>query len=113
MAGRRAVRLAPPAGITTAAALLAVSALALAAPSSARATSDSQRLAALPAGCEKPASGTGVADCRRPVPVALPPGTRVASLAAGGFAAYAVTRGGQVLAWGGNSSGELGQPLPQ
>jgi alpha-tubulin suppressor-like RCC1 family protein len=54
-----------------------------------------------------------VADCRRPVPVALPAGTRVASLAAGGFAAYAVTRGGQVLAWGGNSSGELGQPLPQ
>jgi len=110
MAGRRAVRLAPPAVLTTAAALLAVAALAMAAPASARAASSSQRLAALLAGCEKPASGTGVADCRRPVPVALPAGTRVASLAAGGFAAYAVTRSGQVLAWGNNSFGELGDP---
>jgi len=50
-----------------------------------------------------------VADCRRPVPVTLLQGTTVA---AGGVAGYAVTRSGQVLAWGGSSSGELGQPLP-
>ena len=112
MADRRAVRLAPPAGLTTVAALLAASALAMAAPSSARAAINGIRIAALPAGCETPASGTGVADCRRPVPVTLPQGTTVGSVAAGGFAGYAVTRSGQVLAWGGNSGGELGQPLP-
>jgi alpha-tubulin suppressor-like RCC1 family protein len=57
-----------------------------------------------------PTSGTGVAFCRRPVRVALPPGTKVASLTAGGFAAYAVTRSGQVLAWGDDQFGELGDP---
>jgi alpha-tubulin suppressor-like RCC1 family protein len=80
----------------------------MAAPSSAWAAIYGVRIAALPAGCEKPASGTGVADCRRPVPVTLPAGTRVASLAAGGFAGYAVTRSGQVLAWGDDQFGELG-----
>jgi alpha-tubulin suppressor-like RCC1 family protein len=110
MADRRAVRLASRAGLTTVAALLAASALAMAAPSSVRAAINGVRIAALPAGCEKPASGTGVADCRRPVPVTLPAGIKVASLTAGGFAAYAVTRSGQVLAWGNNSFGELGDP---
>jgi alpha-tubulin suppressor-like RCC1 family protein len=51
-----------------------------------------------------------VAFCRRPVLVTLPPGTKVASLTAGGFAGYAVTRSGQVLAWGDNQFGELGDP---
>ena len=109
MAGRQAARTAPRTGLATAAALLAAATLGTAAPSSARASINGVRMAVLLAGCDKQASGTGVADCRRPVPVTLPQGTTVA---AGGFAGYAVTRSGQVLAWGGSSSGELGQPLP-
>jgi len=110
MADRRAVRPGPRTGLTTAAALLAAAALAVAVPSSARAAIYGPRISVLLAGCQTPTSGTGVADCRRPVPVTLPPGTKVASLAAGGFAGYAVTRSGGVLAWGDNQFGELGDP---
>jgi alpha-tubulin suppressor-like RCC1 family protein len=63
--------------------------------------------------------------------VPLPAGTRVTALAAGGCFGLALTASGKVtqvaageefglvltatgrvLAWGGNSSGEIGQPLP-
>jgi alpha-tubulin suppressor-like RCC1 family protein len=96
-------------------ALLAAAALTaagLAAPSAALAASAAPgpRPAANPAGCVAPTSGTGVAFCRRPVRVTLPAGTKVAALTAGGFAGYAVTRSGQVLAWGDDQFGELGDP---
>lgn len=43
-----------------------------------------------------------------PVPVALPPGTHVTAIAAGQDFSLAVTASGRVLAWGSNSSGQLG-----
>jgi alpha-tubulin suppressor-like RCC1 family protein len=43
-----------------------------------------------------------------PVQVSLPSGTTVIAIAAGGFHSLALTASGQVLAWGHNSSGELG-----
>jgi len=43
-----------------------------------------------------------------PVPVALPPGTHVTAIAAGQDFSMALTASGRVLAWGSNSSGQLG-----
>ena len=43
-----------------------------------------------------------------PVPVGLPPGTLVTALAAGRDHSLGLTSGGQVLAWGFNGSGQLG-----
>lgn len=43
-----------------------------------------------------------------PAPVKLPPGTAVRSLSGGCGFSLAVTTGGQLLAWGGNGEGELG-----
>jgi hypothetical protein len=109
MAGRQAARTAPRTGLATAAALLAAATLGTAAPSSARASINGVRMAVLLAGCDnrpaEPAWPTAAARCRSRSP-------RGTTVAAGGFAGYAVTRSGQVLAWGGSSSGELGQPLP-
>jgi alpha-tubulin suppressor-like RCC1 family protein len=42
------------------------------------------------------------------VRVALPDGTKIAAVAAGSLYSLALTRGGQVLAWGQNDSGQLG-----
>jgi alpha-tubulin suppressor-like RCC1 family protein len=42
-----------------------------------------------------------------PVPVHLPPGTRITAVAAG-YQSLALTSDGRVLAWGDNTSGELG-----
>jgi alpha-tubulin suppressor-like RCC1 family protein len=47
-------------------------------------------------------------DSDTPVPVALPPGTKAAGVAAGGLHSLALTSTGQVLAWGFNLQGELG-----
>jgi alpha-tubulin suppressor-like RCC1 family protein len=44
--------------------------------------------------------------------VALPAGTAVTQLAAGEEFGLALTAAGKVLAWGSNSAGEIGQPLP-
>ena len=44
----------------------------------------------------------------RPVKVHLPAGTRVTQLRAGCEFTLALTSAGQVLAWGGNNEGELG-----
>jgi hypothetical protein len=43
-----------------------------------------------------------------PVQVSLPSGTTVIAIAAGGFHSLALTASGQVLAWGYNGNGELG-----
>jgi alpha-tubulin suppressor-like RCC1 family protein len=43
-----------------------------------------------------------------PVPVSLPAGTTVTAIAAGGYSSYALTSTGQLLAWGYNGDGELG-----
>jgi alpha-tubulin suppressor-like RCC1 family protein len=43
-----------------------------------------------------------------PVAVSLPSGTTVTALAGGGDHSLALTRAGQVLAWGYNGDGELG-----
>jgi alpha-tubulin suppressor-like RCC1 family protein len=45
---------------------------------------------------------------RVPVPARLPRGARVTAIAAGANHSLALTRAGQVLAWGFNTSGELG-----
>ena len=47
-------------------------------------------------------------DSDTPVPVALPTGTKVAGVAAGGLHSLALTSTGQVLAWGFGLQGELG-----
>ncbi len=47
-------------------------------------------------------------DSHTPVPVALPKGTTVVAVAAGGTSSLAVTTAGQVLAWGDNHYGQLG-----
>jgi alpha-tubulin suppressor-like RCC1 family protein len=47
-------------------------------------------------------------DSDSPVPVALPTGTKVAGIAAGGLHSLALTSTGQVLAWGFGLQGELG-----
>jgi alpha-tubulin suppressor-like RCC1 family protein len=44
----------------------------------------------------------------QPVPVGLPPGTRITQATAGVHNSLAVTAGGGVLAWGANTSGDLG-----
>jgi alpha-tubulin suppressor-like RCC1 family protein len=43
-----------------------------------------------------------------PVKVSLPPGTKAAAVAAGSDYSLALTRTGQILAWGFNADGELG-----
>lgn len=43
-----------------------------------------------------------------PVPVSLPPGTTVRAISTGAFHALALTTTGEVLAWGNNFRGELG-----
>ncbi len=43
-----------------------------------------------------------------PVPVSLPSGTTVTAIAGGGYHSLALTSTGQVLAWGNNVQGELG-----
>ena len=43
-----------------------------------------------------------------PVPVAMPPGANVASVAAGFKQSYALTSSGQIYAWGLNKDGQLG-----
>src|SRR5450759_1953477 len=48
------------------------------------------------------------ADSNTPVAVSLPSGTTVIASAGGGFHSLALTSSGQVLAWGYNSDGELG-----
>ena len=48
-------------------------------------------------------------DSSTPVPVDLPPGTRVTAIAAGYRHGLALTSAGGVLAWGINSGGELGE----
>lgn len=53
--------------------------------------------------------GTGTTKGRlTPGPVSLPKGTTVASIAAGPFSGYAVTKAGGMLAWGQNNHGQLG-----
>ena len=47
-------------------------------------------------------------DSDTPVPVALPTGTKVAGVAAGGLHSLALTSTGQVMAWGFGLQGELG-----
>ena len=47
-------------------------------------------------------------DSHAPVPVALPRGTQVVAVAAGGTSSLAVTASGKVLAWGDNHYGQLG-----
>jgi len=49
-----------------------------------------------------------MADSHVPVPVSLPHGTVITALAAGGGHSLAVTAAGQVLAWGDNEYGQLG-----
>jgi alpha-tubulin suppressor-like RCC1 family protein len=44
----------------------------------------------------------------RPTPVVLPAGTTIKAISAGGFHSLALTTTGQLLAWGQNSNGELG-----
>lgn len=51
------------------------------------------------------------ADSTTPVPVALTPGTSVASIAAGGSHSLALTTSGQVLAWGSDVFGQLASAL--
>jgi alpha-tubulin suppressor-like RCC1 family protein len=50
----------------------------------------------------------GTADAPSPVSVSLPSGASVTAASVGSTHALAVTAGGQVLAWGTNSSGQLG-----
>ncbi|WP_018800895.1 RCC1 domain-containing protein [Salinispora arenicola] len=53
--------------------------------------------------------GDGTAtDSSTPVAVDVPAGTTVTAVAAGGLHSLAVTSGGDVLAWGANGSGQLG-----
>ncbi|MCN0155339.1 cell wall anchor protein, partial [Salinispora arenicola] len=53
--------------------------------------------------------GDGTAtDSSTPVAVDVPAGTTVTAVAAGGVHSLAVTSGGDVLAWGANGSGQLG-----
>lgn len=52
--------------------------------------------------------GTDTTQQDTPVPIAFPEGTTIVSLDAGNGVSYAVTSAGEVYAWGGNSSGELG-----
>jgi len=47
-------------------------------------------------------------DAETPTPVALPPGTKIKGISAGFTHSLAVTTTGQVLAWGDNRDGELG-----
>jgi alpha-tubulin suppressor-like RCC1 family protein len=63
--------------------------------------------------------GTGsTTDSTVPVPVVLPPSTTITAISAGGYHNLALTSTGQVLAWGYNGQGELGNgskadsPLP-
>src|SRR5450756_958155 len=48
------------------------------------------------------------ADSNTPVAVSLPAGTTVTAIAGGGFHSLALTSSGQVLAWGYNFNGQLG-----
>jgi alpha-tubulin suppressor-like RCC1 family protein len=52
-------------------------------------------------------------DRHTPVNVKLPPGTRVIAISAGGVHSLAVTAAGQVLAWGDNEYGQLGDGTTQ
>jgi alpha-tubulin suppressor-like RCC1 family protein len=52
--------------------------------------------------------GADTTERNTPVPIAFPEGTVIVSLDAGNGVSYAVTSTGEVYAWGGNSSGELG-----
>jgi alpha-tubulin suppressor-like RCC1 family protein len=47
-------------------------------------------------------------DSSTPVAVSLPSGTTVTAIAGGGYNSLALTSSGQVLAWGSNSDGQLG-----
>jgi alpha-tubulin suppressor-like RCC1 family protein len=50
----------------------------------------------------------GAASSTTPVQVSLPPGTAVTAIAGGSFQSLALTSAGQVLAWGLNATGQLG-----
>jgi alpha-tubulin suppressor-like RCC1 family protein len=52
--------------------------------------------------------GSSTAEERTPVEVQFPPGTEIASLAAGQYVSYAVTTGGEVYSWGTDFTGQLG-----
>lgn len=52
--------------------------------------------------------GTAAHFAARPTPVVLPAGTTIKAITAGGFHSLALTTTGQLLAWGGNGVGELG-----
>jgi alpha-tubulin suppressor-like RCC1 family protein len=50
----------------------------------------------------------GNASTSSPTPVSLPPGTKVKAISSGRFYSLALTTTGQVLAWGDNLTGQLG-----
>ena len=52
--------------------------------------------------------GSSTSEERTPVEVQFPPGTEIASLAAGQYVSYAVTAAGQVYSWGVDMTGQLG-----
>src|SRR5580692_9294584 len=54
----------------------------------------------------------GVGQLDRPVSVNLPAGVTVTTVAAGGKDTLALTSAGQVLAWGDNGQGQLGDGVP-